>query len=178
MLNRRCFFHYAIGSASTVLGCHWVAAGSAAANAETKELDLDQFCLEYPYNSRCESYLPGVEATAPDGEVYSLEVLLSQSQAGDRIPATGLENLTYLVMTDGPELAAYGISVKCIHLGCTVNWDTDEQKFICPCHGSRFDSLGNVMNGPARDPLRLVAVATNQDRIGLVDQSPEATPRN
>jgi cytochrome b6-f complex iron-sulfur subunit len=178
MLNRRRFFQYAIGSASTVLGFHWVAASSAAATAATKELNLDQFCLEYPYNSRCENYLPGVEATAPDGEPYSLEALLSQSQAGDRIPAEGLENLTYLVMTDGPELAAYGISAKCTHLGCTVDWNADEQTFICPCHGSRFDALGNVVNGPARDPLRLIAVATNQDRIGLVEQSPEAIPRS
>ena len=86
MFNRRRFFQYAIGSSSTVVGFHWAAASGAAASASTKGLDLDQFCLEYPYNSRCENYLPGIEATAPDGEPYSLEALLDQSQAGVAFP--------------------------------------------------------------------------------------------
>jgi cytochrome b6-f complex iron-sulfur subunit len=167
-----------MGGASTALGFHWVAASHSAAIAATKDLDLDQFCLDYPFNSRCENYLPGVEATAPEGEPYSLAALLSQNQAGDRVPAVGLSDLTYLVITDGPELAAYGISARCTHLGCTVDWSADEQTFVCPCHGSRFDALGNVINGPANDPLMLVTVTTNQDRVGLVDQSPEANPRN
>lgn len=178
MLNRRRFFQYAIGSTSTVLGFHWATAKNSAATAAAKALDLDQFCLEYPYNSRCDNFLPGVEATAPEGEPYSLSNLLSQSRAGDRIPAAGLENLTYLVITDGPALAACGISAKCTHLGCTVDWNAEQEAFICPCHGSRFDPLGGVVQGPANDPLALVVVATNQDRIGLVNQSPEVSPRD
>jgi cytochrome b6-f complex iron-sulfur subunit len=178
MLSRRRFFLYAVGSASTTLGLHWATARQAAATAEAKELNLDQFCLEYPYNSRCENYLPGVEATAPEGEPYSLSNVLAQHQAGDRIPAEGLENLTYLVITAGPELASYGISAKCTHLGCTVDWKPDQQAFVCPCHGSRFDPLGYVVDGPANAPLALVAVATQDDRISLVDQTPEANPRN
>ncbi len=44
----------------------------------------------------------------------------------------------------------------CPHLGCRFNWDTGANRFICPCHGSQFDSEGAKLAGPAPrglDPL-------------------------
>lgn len=178
MKNRRRFLQYAIGSSLTTVGMGWLAARGQAQASASKQLDLDQFCLDYPYNSRCETYLPGVQATDPDGNVYSLNAVLSSHTAGDRVPAKGLDNLTYLVITSGPELASYGIGAKCTHMGCTVEWQGDQQAFVCPCHGSQFDSQGEVTRGPARAPLALVTVATNQDRIGLLDQPPAAEVRS
>jgi len=37
----------------------------------------------------------------------------------------------------------------CRHLGCTPNWFSDQQRFRCPCHGSIYDTEGNVRGGPA-----------------------------
>jgi glycine/D-amino acid oxidase-like deaminating enzyme/nitrite reductase/ring-hydroxylating ferredoxin subunit len=42
---------------------------------------------------------------------------------------------------------------KCPHLGCIVRWNPAETTWDCPCHGSRFDPYGKVINGPANTDL-------------------------
>jgi cytochrome b6-f complex iron-sulfur subunit len=37
----------------------------------------------------------------------------------------------------------------CTHLGCLYNWNEQEIKFICPCHGSQFQKVGTYIQGPA-----------------------------
>ena len=48
---------------------------------------------------------------------------------------------------------AHPVSATCTHLGCTVSWNEAEKSWDCPCHGSRFDTRGKVIQGPAVDDL-------------------------
>jgi len=41
----------------------------------------------------------------------------------------------------------------CPHLGGSVRWNPDEKTFDCPVHGSRFDHMGHVINGPSKSDL-------------------------
>jgi len=47
----------------------------------------------------------------------------------------------------------HAVSMRCTHLGCLVRFNGAETSWDCPCHGSRFDVDGNVLEGPAVTPL-------------------------
>jgi glycine/D-amino acid oxidase-like deaminating enzyme/nitrite reductase/ring-hydroxylating ferredoxin subunit len=61
------------------------------------------------------------------------------------------------------------LSATCPHLNGVVRWNTTEKTWDCPCHGSRFDRYGHVINGPATTGL--AAVDTLRE-----DQGEEAIP--
>jgi len=69
------------------------------------------------------------------------------------------ENEKVVVVREPKGFAA--ISVTCTHLGCTVR--TSDAGFECPCHGSQFDTVGNVTGGPAPKslPWYQIALAPN-----------------
>jgi glycine/D-amino acid oxidase-like deaminating enzyme/nitrite reductase/ring-hydroxylating ferredoxin subunit len=50
------------------------------------------------------------------------------------------------------------VSPVCTHLKCLVHWNSAESSWDCPCHGSRFDVDGRVLEGPALAPLASVRV--------------------
>ena len=47
----------------------------------------------------------------------------------------------------------YLVSTKCPHLGCQMAWNPEELTWDCPCHGSRFDYKGNLLNNPSKKSI-------------------------
>lgn len=52
----------------------------------------------------------------------------------------------WLSNTNDGVMAIYKV---CTHLGCLYNWDSQEVRFKCPCHGSQFQPNGTYIQGPA-----------------------------
>jgi len=52
-----------------------------------------------------------------------------------------------------PDGGFIAVSLRCTHLGCSVTWEEDKNRFICPCHSSAFDISGEVLNPPASRAL-------------------------
>ncbi len=55
------------------------------------------------------------------------------------------------------------LSIACTHLGCILNVEND--KFICPCHGSMFELNGSVIKGPALKPLKHIKYTIENNNI-------------
>ncbi len=67
-----------------------------------------------------------------------------------------------VVQYQGEQVAVYRedtgefvfLSAICPHMGCTVQFNSAEKSWDCPCHGSRFDTNGTLMNMPATEGLQ------------------------
>ena len=65
----------------------------------------------------------------------------------------------------------YALSAVCTHLGCITNWKPEEGIVACPCHGSKFDTEGKKIAGPAPRSLpRFSMVLDDQGQL-IVDKS-------
>jgi glycine/D-amino acid oxidase-like deaminating enzyme/nitrite reductase/ring-hydroxylating ferredoxin subunit len=61
------------------------------------------------------------------------------------------EGLTAVYRDEDDDVHA--VSAICSHMGCLVRWNDGEQSWDCPCHGSRFDADGGVLDSPANSSL-------------------------
>ncbi|MEM6425258.1 MAG: cytochrome b6-f complex iron-sulfur subunit [Cyanobacteria bacterium P01_H01_bin.119] len=113
----------------------------------------------------------GISAKDALGQPINAEAFLASHTAGSRTLSQGLKgDPTYLVVTETNTLEDYGINSVCTHLGCVVPWSANEQKFVCPCHGSQYDATGKVVRGPA--PLSLALAHADVSEDGTVILSP------
>lgn len=80
----------------------------------------------------------------PDKEIKDI-----QSGEGAAISIKGKRAGAYKT----PDGKLYVVDTTCTHMGCEVNWNSAETTWDCPCHGSRFSYDGQVLEGPADQPL-------------------------
>ena len=93
-------------------------------------------------------------SAAPDKSVELIAGPIERFEPGS-VTAFGEGHFYLARLEDGGFLALHR---KCTHLGCTVPWSANEQRFSCPCHGSAFDIRGDVLSAPATRALDRFAV--------------------
>ena len=83
-------------------------------------------------------------------------------ERGDVASVDEIKNGSGAVVRRGLKLVAvyrdaHGVlherSAVCPHLGCIIRWNHVERTWDCPCHGSRFNPMGKVLNGPSLGDL-------------------------
>ena len=84
------------------------------------------------------------------GEVKDISEIPKNSGA---IIREGLNKVAVYVDGDGE---AHKYSAFCTHLKCILQWNQVENSWDCPCHGSRYDKSGKVLNGPAISDMKKV----------------------
>jgi cytochrome b6-f complex iron-sulfur subunit len=99
----------------------------------------------------------------PEGRAYVVPAppTLSDQFAGKSVEAAGLMALFQ----------------RCVHLGCRVPWCATSQGFECPCHGSKYDYIGEYFAGPAPRNLDRFEVEVANDRFIIKTGSILETPR-
>ena len=90
------------------------------------------------------------------GDVESVDQIAPDAGA---LVRRGLEKIAVYRDAGG---ALHEMSAACPHLGCVVQWNPGEKTWDCPCHGSRFDAKGHVINGPANRDLASVKGAEHK----------------
>ncbi|MBS2772350.1 FAD-dependent oxidoreductase [Anoxybacillus rupiensis] len=70
-----------------------------------------------------------------------------------------------VVLVNGKRAGAYKdengslflVDTTCTHMGCELEWNSGDRTWDCPCHGSRFSVCGDVVEGPAQQPLTKIS---------------------
>src|ERR1043166_8502517 len=86
------------------------------------------------------------DAVTP-GDVESVDDI---AKGAGGIVRKGLSKIAVYRDDDG---TIHSMSAVCVHLGCIGTWNSAEKTWDCPCHGSRYDAVGTVINGPANSDL-------------------------
>ncbi|MGI6013771.1 MAG: FAD-dependent oxidoreductase [Oscillospiraceae bacterium] len=108
-----------------------------------------------------------ISASAKNLGTNSLEAVKGIGMTCLSIPKQSLEQLPPghggIVRWQGKKVGVYKdkggkifpVHVRCPHLGCQLAWNPDELSWDCPCHGSRFDIHGKLLDNPAQEDLTI-----------------------
>ncbi|GIV80292.1 Rieske 2Fe-2S domain-containing protein [Litorilinea aerophila] len=96
------------------------------------------------------------------GGKFQLGPTSSLPPPGTLPPVLSTAGKYWLVHTEVGVKALYQV---CTHLGCLYKWSESNQRFECPCHGSKFTAEGDYIEGPAPRSLDQFVVEIVQDGV-------------
>ena len=64
------------------------------------------------------------------------------------------------------------LSTACTHLGCSVSWDAERRRFLCPCHGGAYARDGTVISGPPPRGLVKIPVRVENGQLKIRVEEP------
>jgi cytochrome b6-f complex iron-sulfur subunit len=112
--------------------------------------------------------LPSVQGTVSNGTVIVIiDSSSALAKAGSAAIVTFSSGFLLVDHTSGNNFVA--MSAICPHQGCTVsNFDSGSSQFVCPCHGSRFDMNGKVVQGPAASNLQVYQTQFSNNKLTII----------
>lgn len=97
--------------------------------------------------------------TTGSTQVHVSEIASGQGWAGK------IQDTNVAVYNNDGELIV--LQNVCTHRKCQTDWNQNEQTWDCPCHGSKYNSDGSLLRGPAKNPLSRLDYAVEDGQIVL-----------
>jgi Rieske Fe-S protein len=106
-----------------------------------------------------------VSAAAITGNILRIPVSELTMPVGEVLEVKPGKPYSDFLITRMSDQSFRVITADCSHMGCTVDFTPAKGEWECPCHGSRFDLEGRVLEGPAEDPLSPLASFQRDDAL-------------
>lgn len=110
---------------------------------------------------------PDIKSFVKDNADVAKELISGKLELTYRSPDELKAGEGGVVRVNGKRAGAYRdpdgdlhlVDTTCTHLGCETHWNDGDQTWDCPCHGSRYSYKGEVVEGPAKEPLARIGMA-------------------
>lgn len=139
-----------------------VAACTRNSNTTTSETTQNEN-TSTPESTQTES------APAPENATANVITTTNDLAVGQSLEFTSSAGISAILFRSSEE-KVYALSRICTHEGCSVDFDMNQNRLICPCHGANYEaSDGSVISGPTTKSLAKIKVEIQgQDIVELV----------
>ncbi len=106
----------------------------------------------------------------PEGRFWLVNLDTTIDEGTERMYQAGDE--------EEPIVGAAAIYKVCTHLGCIYDWNVANQRFECPCHGSKYRLDGRRVESPAPrslDRFQLAALSADNEVLAVSEPDPNGT---
>lgn len=109
---------------------------------------------------------PLIRFLAPPGSVaVGKKVVLAKQEIPLGSSKVVIYNDKPTIVINNPGKGFIAFSKVCTHLGCLVEYEKENNRLICPCHGGAYDLEGNVLSGPPPKPLPKIPLKVEGEQI-------------